>query len=251
MGITDHLRELRNRLIVAAVFFVIAFAACFYMASTLVDILQIPAQGLYDFIYISPSELFMQYLRVGLIAGLVISSPVIVYEIMAFVMPGLKNNEKSFIMGILILGTIFFILGVIFAFAILLPIMMQFFMSVNNNSNIVAQISIKEYLSLVITMLFMMGLVFELPIIVILLTQLGFLKPEWLKKSRRVVIVLCFVLGSLLTPPDVISQILLAVPMMALFEVSIIFSSAVQKRKDRRKLKQDQKQGLKQQEVTK
>ncbi len=240
MVVVDHIREFRNRLIVCVVVFVILFTICFSYAAPLVTFFQIPSQGLYDFIYISPSELFMQYIRVGLIAGLVFSSPVIIYELLAFVSPGLKPKEKTFMIGILLLGVVFFILGVIFAFEIMLPIMLTFFNNINGNAGIVAQISIKEYLNLVISILGMMGLIFEMPIVSILLSEMGFLKPEWLRKFRRVVIVLCFVLAAVLTPPDVVSQILLGVPMILLYQVAIWFCASITKRKARQKAKREE-----------
>lgn len=241
MGVVDHIREFRNRLFVIVIVFFIAMLICLKYASTIVDVLQIPSSGLYAFIYISPQELFYQYIKVSLIGGLVVAAPVIIYELLAFASPGLKMTERTFIKIILALGLIFFVLGVLFAYEILLPFMLRFFITINNNSGIEAQVSIEKYLSLCLSILSMMGIVFEMPVLTILLTQLGFLKPEWLRKSRRVVIVACFVLGAIITPPDVVSQVMVAIPMMGLFEISILFCTIVRKRKDKaRERKQEE-----------
>lgn len=239
MGVVDHIREFRNRLFVIVIVFVVALLVCFQYAAPLVDILKVPAADLYQFIYISPSELFMQYIRVSIIGGVVIAAPVIAYELLAFASPGLKASEKSFIIGTLLLGLFFFILGVLFAYAIMLPFMLKFFAGINGNAGIEAQISIKEYISLVTSILGMMGLVFEMPILTILLTQMGFLKPEWLKKGRRLVIVLIFGIAAIITPPDVVSQVMVAIPMLFLFEISIAFSSVIRKRKDKKNAKRE------------
>lgn len=239
MGVVDHIREFRNRLIVVAVVFVAALLISFNYAAPLVDFLKIPSADLFEFIYIAPSELFMQYIRVSLIAALVISAPVILYELLAFASPGLKTSEKSFVMAVLLLGLVFFLLGVIFAYTVLLPFMLRFFNAINGNSGIVAQISIEKYLGLAISILGMLGLVFEMPVLSILLTQLGVLKPEWLKKSRRVVIVVIFFIAAVITPPDVVSQVMVAIPMMLLFQISIVFSSMVRGRKDKVRAKRE------------
>jgi sec-independent protein translocase protein TatC len=118
--------------------------------------------------------------------------------------------------------------------------MLKFFITINNNSGIEAQVSIEKYLSLCLSILSMLGIVFEMPVLTILLTQLGFLKPEWLKKSRRIVIVVCFIMAAIITPPDVVSQVMVAIPMLGLFEISIIFSTMVRKRKDKAREKRQE-----------
>jgi sec-independent protein translocase protein TatC len=240
MGVVDHIREFRNRLFVIVIVFFVAMLICLKYAAPIVELLKIPSGGLYSFIYISPSELFYQYIRVSIIGGIVVAAPVIIYELLAFASPGLNNTEKVFIRGILALGLIFFVLGVLFAYEILLPFMLKFFITINNNSGIEAQVSIEKYLSLCLSILSMLGIVFEMPVLTILLTQLGFLKPEWLKKSRRIVIVVCFIIAAIITPPDVVSQVMVAIPMLGLFEISIIFSTMVRKRKDKAREKRQE-----------
>jgi len=241
MGVVDHIREFRNRLIIIVVVFVAAFFICFNFAAPLVDILRVPSADLYEFIYISPSELLLQYIKVSLIAALVVAAPVLLYELLAFAGPGLMPNEKKFVAAVLVLGTLFFILGVLFSYTILLPFMLRFFSSINNNTGITPQISIEKYLGLVLSILSTLGLVFEMPVLTILMTQLGLLRPEWLKKSRRVVIVIIFVVAALITPPDVVSQVMVAIPMLALFEISIAFSTLIRRRKLKKRAEEEEK----------
>ena len=231
MGVVDHIREFRNRLFVIIIAFVAALLLCFSYAGPIVDVLQIPAGELYNFVFIAPSEVLMQYVKVSLIGGLVLSSPVIMYELLAFASPGLKKSEKSFLIAVLMLGLMFFIVGVIFAYYIMVPFMLKFFSDINVNETVSAQVSLESYLGFVIKQLGLMGIVFEIPVVTLLLTQMGFLKPEWLKKGRRVIIVLVFVIAAIITPPDVVSQCLTAIPMLILFEISIFFSGFIVKRK--------------------
>lgn len=242
MGVVDHIREFRNRLFVIIVVFVIALLVCFNYAAPIVEILQKPAGELYDFVYLAPAEIMMQYVRLALIGGLVLASPVIMYELLAFASPGLKTSEKTFTMGVLLLGLMFFALGVLFAYGIMLPFMLKFFHNINLNTDIYAQISLENYLGFMLKMLGMMGLVFEIPVVTILLTQMGFLKPEWLKKGRRVIIVLVFIIAAIITPPDVVSQCMTAIPMLILFEISILFSGFIVKRKAKLAAKKKEKE---------
>ena len=242
MGVVDHIREFRNRLFVIIVVFVIALLVCFNYAAPIVEILRGPAGELYDFVYIAPAEVMMQYVRLSLIGGLVLASPVIMYELLAFASPGLKASEKTFTMGVLLLGLVFFALGVLFAYGIMLPFMLKFFHNINGSPDIYAQISLENYLGFMIKMLAMMGMVFEIPVVTILLTQMGFLKPEWLKKGRRVIIVLVFIVAAIITPPDVVSQCMTAIPMLILFEISIFFSGFIVKRKARLAAKKKEKE---------
>lgn len=242
MGVVDHIREFRNRLFVIIAVFLVALVVCFNYAAPIVEVLQVPAGELYNFVFLAPAEVMMQYVRVALVGGLIITSPVIMYELLAFASPGLKNSEKSFILAVLLLGLLFFALGALFAYYIMLPFMLEFFFNINNNPDVVAQISLENYLSFMLKMLSMMGMVFEIPVITILLTQMGFLKPEWLKKGRRVIIVLVFIVAAIITPPDVVSQCMTAIPMLILFEISIFFSGAIVKRKAKNAAKKKAKE---------
>lgn len=137
-------------------------------------------------------------------------------------------------------GLICFILGALFAYFIVVPITLTFFMSVDSHEAVQATISIQNFISFVLTTLITFGIIFEMPVVTILLTQLGLLKTEWLTKSRKVVIVVIFIIAAIITPPDVVSQILVAIPMLFLFEISVVLSKIIRRRKKDRKDEDDE-----------
>lgn len=230
MSLNDHLRELRNRILACLAVLVIGFLVSFYNAERIVD--ELSAMGLangYIFVYLSPQELLMQYMRIGLVGGLIISIPVIVYEVYAFIAPGLEKYEKPFLILSLIFGQICFVLGVIFAHKISMPFMLGFLFKINGTSYISSSISIESYLSFILTVYIIFGIVFEMPVVSAILTKFGLLKSKWLVKGRSISIVLCFILAALITPPDVVSQIMVAIPMMLLYQISIVICKIIEK----------------------
>lgn len=232
MGIIEHLSELRKRIFVIVVVFLTITVVSFNFCDDMVALLVKKANEIgYQMVYISPGELFTQYIRLAIACGIVFSSPVILFETWFFVKPALKKNEKTIVFLSLMAGLLCFIAGALFAYFIVVPITLTFFMSVDSHQSVRATISIQNYLSFVLTTLITFGTVFEMPVVTILLSELGLLKTEWLTKSRRVVIVVIFVIAAIITPPDVVSQILVAVPMLLLFEVSILLSKVIRKRK--------------------
>ena len=232
MGVIEHLSELRNRIFIVVTVFLIITVASFNFCDDLVDLLVRRANTIgYKMVYISPSELFIQYVRMSVIGGLVLSSPVTLFQIWLFVKPALKKNEKTIVFIFLLAGLVCFIIGAYFAFMVVVPFTLNFFISVDKLQSVQATITVQNYLNFVITTLITFGVIFEMPVLTVLLSQLGLLKPEWLVKSRRVVIVVVFIVAAVITPPDVISQILVAIPMLALFEVSTLLCKAISKRK--------------------
>ena len=175
--------------------------------------------------------MFAQYIRLAIVGGIVLSSPVILFQTWLFIKPALKKNEKTTVFLSLMAGLVCFIIGALFAYFIVVPITLTFFMSVDSHQSVQATISIQNYISFVLTTLITFGIVFEMPVVTILLSELGLLKTVWLTKSRKVVIVAIFVIAAIITPPDVVSQILVAIPMLLLFEVSILLSKIIGKRK--------------------
>lgn len=232
MGVIEHLSELRNRIFIVVTVFLIITVASFNFCDDLVDLLVRRANTIgYKMVYISPSELFIQYVRMSVIGGLVLSSPVTLFQIWLFVKPALKKNEKTIVFLFLLAGLVCFIIGAYFAFMVVVPFTLNFFISVDKLQSVQATITVQNYLNFVITTLITFGVIFEMPVLTVLLSQLGLLKPEWLVKSRRVVIVVVFIVAAVITPPDVISQILVAIPMLVLFEVSTLLCKAISKRK--------------------
>lgn len=234
MSLTGHLKELKNRIVVCLVVLLAGFIFTFQYASLIVDYLTDLGQaGSYVFVYLSPQELFMQYIKIATIGAVVVTSPVLLYEVYGFMSPGLNRNEKFTMFFTLVAGLFFFALGAVFAYKIALPFMLYFFMNINTTAAVTSSISIAEYISFICSILLTFGMVFELPVVTVALTQLGLLKPEWLVQFRSVAIVIIFILGALITPPDAISQCMIAIPMVCLYQLSIGLSKIFYKRRQK------------------
>lgn len=236
MSVQNHLRELRNRLLVCVVLLLIAMLAGLNQAPKLVTLLlDIGKEYQYHFIYISPQELLLQYFFVALVVGLCVTLPLLAYQIWAFLRPGLKKGENLLFLFAVVFGLAFFCVGVSFAYRIMLPFMLKFLISLSKGSQVDAAISVQNYIHFLMTIFLVFGMVFELPVLSILLTQMGFLKVRWMKKGRKVVIVAIFFVAAVITPPDVVSQLMVAAPMMALYELSIVLCTICQYLRDRGK----------------
>ncbi len=234
MGLTEHLRELRQRIFIVVVVFFTVTIVGFNFSDDLVSLLVDKARTIgYEMIYISPGELFTQHIRIAVMGGLVISSPVILFETWLFIKPALNKSEKRVVFLSLMAGLLCFVLGAVFAYFVVVPITLIFFINVDQFDSVQATITIQNFLSFVLTTLITFGIVFEMPVLTVLLSNLGMLKVVWLTKSRRVVIVAVFIIAAIITPPDVISQILVAIPMLVLFEVSILICKIISKKKKR------------------
>ena len=227
MNLFGHLNELRKRLTIMVVVTFVAAAVLFTKAEFVLDYFLAINPGM-ELVFIAPSELLVVYVQISLIMALVVCSPVNFYEIWAFVEKGLYRKEKIYISITLVFGVIFFVGGVAFAYFTVLPTTLKFFMRIAV-SDVASMISIKSYISFINTMLLCFGAVFEMPVIVFLLSKLEILKPEFLRKNRGLFIVAIFVLAAVITPPDVVSQIMLAVPMVLLFQLSIFICTVVDK----------------------
>ena len=234
MSISGHLKELRNRVLICVVVLVVGFCACLGIAAKLVTLFTDMGQDYgYVFVYLAPQELLMEYFSMAFIGSLVISFPVLVYHIYSFCSPGLTSKERNYIKVGLLSGTVFFVLGIVFARLVSIPFMLRFLISfsMKGEVDVAASISIKEYISFLITVFIIFGIVFEMPVVTVVLTALGILRAEWLAKGRKIMIVAIFFLAAVITPPDVISQILIAVPMLLLYELSIFLCKIVGKRR--------------------
>ena len=232
MSLSGHLKELRNRIAVVVALLLVAFAVCISFAPRFITYLtDMGKQYHYEFVYIAPQELLLVEINAALIAGIVLCFPIIVYEIYAFCSPGLTKKERRSILGALFAGTFFFVGGVAFARFISMPFVLRFLIQFTGNVDVSASISIQQYVSFILTMFVIFGLVFELPVVSVLLTSLGVVKPEMLVKGRKIMIVLIFVLAAIITPPDIVSQVMIAFPMLGLYELSIALSRMVRKSK--------------------
>ncbi len=225
MTLTGHLKELRNRLIICAVVFVVAVVVTLTRADWFIDLLTDMGQGYYTFVSIAPQEKLMQYFRVSLLASFVVTVPVALYQIYAFAKPGLKKSETFFLKLVILLGLALFCIGVLFAYKLMMPFMLRFLSTgIEGAEYIQTTTSIESYVNLCLTMFTIFGCVFEMPLITIILSKMGIIYPELLKKGRGIAIVLIFFIAAVVTPPDIVSQCMVAGPMVLLYFVSTFLS---------------------------
>ncbi len=229
----EHLIELRSRLIRAMIAILIAFLVCFFFAGDIFNILVIPferaAGPLRDvtLIYTAPQEYFFTQVKLALFGALFIAFPVIANQIYKFVAPGLYKNERRAFTPFLIATPILFALGAMLVYFVVMPLALKFFLSMEQHgghgrATIELLPKVNEYLGLIMTLIFAFGLVFQLPVAMTLLARVGIITSETLKGKRKWAIVISFVIAAVLTPPDPISQISLALPTIALYEISVI-----------------------------
>lgn len=223
MTVAGHLKELRRRLILCMFCLLAAFFAGLSFAPYIIEHLTDLGKDYgYTYIFIAPQELLMQHFSVAFLAALCVMFPLILYQLWAFLRPGLKKNENLLFVVSLIFGLLCFIAGILFAYEIMVPFILYFLIHLSEGSEIAAAISVQSYLTFLFTLFLLFGLIFELPVLSVILTQLGLLKISWMQKGRRVVVVIIFFLAALITPPDVVSQIMVAVPVLCLYEISIL-----------------------------
>ncbi|SHJ71715.1 Sec-independent protein translocase TatC [Anaerobranca californiensis DSM 14826] len=229
MSIIGHLSELRKRIIISFLAFVVGFIISYTFIDEIRSFVLKPAQGL-ELIYLSPPELFLAYLKIAFITGFILASPVIILQFWLFIKPALKKEEKKHLIFAMIMGLIFFLIGASFAYYVIIPMSINFFVRMSVD-DITPMFSVVNYLKFVNSLLLSFGLVFQLPLLIILLSQLNLITPKTLRKYRKFVILAIFTVSAFITPPDIISQVMMAVPMMILYEFSLIASSVIYKRK--------------------
>ena len=207
------------------VVFVAAVVVTLAYADRLIDLLTAMGQGFYTFVSIAPQEKLMQYFRVSLLAAVVVTVPVALYQVYAFAKPGLKKSETFFLKLVILLGLALFVVGVMFAYKLMMPFMLRFLSTgIEGADYIQTTTSIESYVSLCLTMFIIFGCVFEMPLVTIILSKMGIANPQILKKGRGVAIVLIFFIAAVVTPPDIVSQCMVAIPMVLLYFVSIFLS---------------------------
>ena len=234
MSLAGHLDELRKRLVIIVIVNFVAAVLLFSQTEFIMSYLLEVNPGM-ELVYTTPSELLTVYIQLAFILAITICSPITVYQIWAFIEKGLYEKEKKAILFTLVFGVVFFILGVAFCYFMVLPTTLEFFIRIAIEE-ISSMLSIKSYVSFVNTMLLSFGLVFEMPVVVFLFSKLGILKPEFLKKNRGIIIVAIFIFAAVITPPEVISQLMLGIPMVILMEFSILISTLVYKEKQKEEL---------------
>jgi sec-independent protein translocase protein TatC len=232
-----HLEELRKRLIVCAIAVGVGFIISYLFSEKLFQILVSPLIEVMPagerLIFTNLPEMFLTYLKVAFIAGAMLASPVIFYELWLFIAPGLYQTEKKLVIPFVIASTILFVGGALFGYFVVFPFGFRFFMGFSNEF-VQALPSVKQYFAFSSRLLFAFGMVFELPVVIFFLARIGLVTADFLKRKRKYAILLTFVAGAILTPPDVITQVFMAVPLILLYEISIVVAKiAGRKRKEK------------------
>ncbi|GGA84833.1 Sec-independent protein translocase protein TatC [Brucella endophytica] len=250
----EHLIELRRRLIWAILAFFLAFILCFSLAKHLFNLLVLPYQWAIawagmdaskaELIYTAPQEFFFTQVKVAMFGGVVLAFPVIASQIYKFVAPGLYRHERAAFLPFLIASPVLFLMGGALVYFFFTPMVMWFFLAMQQTGgNGEVQISllpkVSEYLSLIMTLIFAFGLVFQLPVVTSLLARAGLVSAQALRDKRKYAIVIAFVVAAVLTPPDPASQIGLALPTILLYEISIWMARLIERKREAEAGKQD------------
>ena len=242
---TSHFIELRTRLLNSLIFIFLAFITSYIFAEQIYNFLVEPyANAVKDgeisrrLIFTALHETFITYIKVAFFSAIFLGSPVLLIQIYKFIAPGLYKNEKRAILPYLIFTPILFLFGGLLVYYVVMPLAIKFFLSfetIGSNSSLPIQLEAKvnEYLSLIMRLIFAFGISFQLPILLNLLAKIGIVNSNYLRTRRRYVIVIIFALAAILTPPDPITQVGLAIPLLLLYELSIFTVRFSEKKKDK------------------
>jgi sec-independent protein translocase protein TatC len=242
MSFWSHLEELRKRLVRSAIFVAVGFGICFNYSEDILRLLMWPmntkitVEAAFPFLFSVPNpvqqqlhyttlvEPFWAHLKISLIAGIMLVFPFIMYQVWKFLSPGLLPKERRYVGVFVVFSTLFFGIGVVFCYVLLLPFAIPFLLSYKTE-DLIAIIKIGDYIDFVLKFLLASGVVFELPLVIVLLSRMGIVSPDWLAKYRKYALVAAFIGGAILTPtPDVFNQTLISIPIYLLYEIGILFA---------------------------
>ena len=214
----DHLQEFRKRLIICLVVVAIAALACYNYVDDIIALLSGPAGKLY---FMNPSEVFFTYMEIALYAGILFTLPVLLYEVWAFVAPALWPEERRAVLVILPTAVILFYVGLVFAYYLVIPAAVTFFMGFATQT-LQPMFSLESYLSFILALTLPFGFIFELPLIVVFLAKIGLVTGDFLKGKRKILIVIAFIFAAVVSPTtDIFTQTMIAVPLIVLYEISL------------------------------
>ena len=239
----EHFTELRSRLVKSIVYLFIFFIICYFFAENIYRFLVEPYADAVRgddlnrrLIFTALHETFITYLKVAFFTSLFVTSPIILTQIWKFIAPGLYKNEKKALLPYLIAPPTLFLMGGLLVYYLVMPLAIKFFLSFEtvaeiNSLPIQLEAKVNEYLSLIMRLIFAFGISFQLPVLLSLLARVGFIDSEYLKKRRKYVIVIIFAAAAILTPPDPITQIGLGIPLLILYELSILSVKIIEKKR--------------------
>ncbi len=249
MPFWSHLEELRKRIVRSIILIAVGFGVCFNYSEDILRLLMWPMntkmvlQSSYPFISVTPNvspqklhyatliEPFWSHLKIALIAGIMLVFPFIMYQVWKFISPGLLQKERKYVGYFVFFSSLFFGIGVLFCFLLLLPFAIPFLLTYKTE-DLIAIIRIGDYIDFVLKFLLASGVVFELPLIIVLLSRMGIVSPDWLAKYRKFAFLGAFILGAILTPtPDVFNQTILSIPIYLLYETGILLARIFGRRK--------------------
>jgi sec-independent protein translocase protein TatC len=252
MPLTEHLAELRKRILVSLVSLLVTFVASFNYSEQIFKIIMFPLKYNLDFsvkeayvhfvpvdklhntklVFLAPAEAFWMNIKVALVSGLILSLPVIFYQLWRFVSPGLLEKEKKYILPFIFSATGLFLFGAGFCFFIVLPFAMQFLLNYKVGDFLMPMLSVGQYVDFCLKFILAFGAIFELPILIVFLVKMGIVTTKTLARNRKYAILIAFIVAAILTPtPDAFNQTLMAVPMILLYEVGILVSIFFEKRR--------------------
>lgn len=239
--VLEHFQELKTRFLKTLGCFALCALGSYYFAEDIFQVLLTPYVNLLDgdqkrIIYTGLAEVFFSYIKLACFSSFILTLPVAVYQVYSFIVPGLFQEEKQIARIIFMFAPMLFFAGGLFVFFFVIPKAWQFFLGFeikNTAIPLLMEAKISEYLSLVMSLIIAFGVAFQLPIAILILVLLGVITSQTLKNYRRFAIVAMFFVGGVLTPPDVISQVMLAIPMILLYEISILLSKFIEKKREK------------------
>ncbi len=252
MPFLEHLEEFRNRTIKSLLAVIVGAIICLVFSKQLLNILLWPTTQVDLTINIQVLKvqgMFIVTLEIAFFGGIIVALPYILYQIWMFIAPGLYFNERKYVPRIITSATLLFLTGVAFAYFVIFPFALDFFLGLAP-AKIQTNIAIDFYISFIIRLLVIFGVVFQLPIMSYFLSRLGILTPQFMRKYRRHAIVVIFILAAVFTPPDPVTQILLAIPLVLLYELSILISAMVFKSRNKKEGEEKEEAGGKNQNQT-